>query len=67
MKTSRILLTLTAGLVLATPIASFAEGTAAPAAATADKAPAEAGKHHKKHHHKKKMEEKSEAPAAAAK
>lgn len=67
MKTSRILLTLTAGLVLATPIASFAEGTAAPAAATADKAPAPTGTHHKKHHHKKKVEAKTDAPAPAAK
>jgi hypothetical protein len=66
-KTSRILLTLTAGLVLATPIASFAEGTAAPAAAMAEQAPAATAKHHRKHHHRKSTAAKTDAPAPAAK
>jgi hypothetical protein len=51
-KTSRILLTLTTGLVLATPLASFADTatTPAPAATTAPAAKADGTVHHKHHH-----------------
>lgn len=66
MKTSRLLLTITTGLVLAAPIASYAEGTTAPAAATAEKAgDAAKPQHHKHHrHHAKGGDQKSTEDAA---
>lgn len=51
MKTSRLLLTITTGLVLAAPIASYAEGASTPPAATAEKADGAAKTHHKHHRH----------------
>lgn len=63
-KTSRILLTLTTGLVLATPLVSYADGatTPAPAATTAPAAKADATehrKHHRRHHAAKDTEQKA--------